>query len=101
MVHAENDISLYKNSERVINAYSAPLRDGNERQIGTLIVLNDVTRLRRLENIRRDFAANVSHEIKTPLTAIKGFVETLQHGPWKTPWKANAFWGLFQNTLTA
>ena len=40
-------------------------------------MISDVTQLRRLENMRRDFAASVSHEIKTPLTAIKGFVETL------------------------
>ena len=53
--------------------------DADNKQIGILVVLNDVTQLRRLENMRRDFAANVSHEIKTPLTAIKGFVETLQH----------------------
>jgi two-component system, OmpR family, phosphate regulon sensor histidine kinase PhoR len=43
-------------------------------------VISDVTQLRRLENMRRDFAASVSHEIKTPLTAIKGFVETLVTG---------------------
>ena len=42
--------------------------------------MNDVTRLRRLENVRRDFVANVSHEIRTPLTSIKGFVETLLDG---------------------
>jgi two-component system phosphate regulon sensor histidine kinase PhoR len=46
-------------------------------------VLNDVTRLRKLENIRRDFVANVSHELKTPITAIKGFVETLTDGEQK------------------
>ena len=44
------------------------------------MVLNDVTRIRRLENIRRDFVANVSHELKTPITAIQGFVETLLEG---------------------
>jgi two-component system phosphate regulon sensor histidine kinase PhoR len=43
-------------------------------------VLHDVTELRRLENIRREFVANVSHELKTPVTAIKGFVETLRDG---------------------
>ena len=42
--------------------------------------MNDITRLKKLENIRRDFVANVSHEIKTPITAIKGFVETLKDG---------------------
>jgi signal transduction histidine kinase len=44
---------------------------------GTLLVLSDVTDLRRLEMIRRDFVANVSHELKTPLTAIAGYAETL------------------------
>jgi signal transduction histidine kinase len=44
---------------------------------GTVIVLHDLTRLRRLETVRRDFVANVSHELKTPLTAISGYAETL------------------------
>jgi two-component system phosphate regulon sensor histidine kinase PhoR len=44
------------------------------------VVLNDITRLQRLETIRRDFVANVSHELKTPITAIKGSVETLLSG---------------------
>jgi two-component system phosphate regulon sensor histidine kinase PhoR len=47
---------------------------------GAVLVLNDVTRLRRLERVRRDFVANVSHEIKTPITTIAGFVETLLDG---------------------
>ena len=47
---------------------------------GVVIVLHDVTDLRRLERVRRDFVANVSHELKTPLTSIKGYVETLQYG---------------------
>ncbi|MBW2674545.1 MAG: PAS domain S-box protein [Deltaproteobacteria bacterium] len=46
----------------------------------TMIVLRDVTRLKRLERIRADFVANVTHEIKTPLTAILGFIETLREG---------------------
>ena len=47
---------------------------------GAVIVLNDVTRMRHYEAIRRDFVANVSHEIKTPVTTIKGFAETLLDG---------------------
>jgi two-component system phosphate regulon sensor histidine kinase PhoR len=76
----EDDFVLYQDGERVLNIHSAPLQDADGEQIGSLLVLNDVTRLRHLENVRSDFVANVSHEIKTPLTAIKGFVETLQHG---------------------
>ncbi|MDP2923484.1 MAG: ATP-binding protein [Candidatus Omnitrophota bacterium] len=47
---------------------------------GCLLVIHDITQLRKLEAIRRDFVANVSHELKTPLTSIKGFVETLLDG---------------------
>lgn len=74
----EKDIRLYGDGERILNAHSAILQDAKGKSIGALMVLNDVTTLRRLENIRREFVANVSHEIKTPITAIKGFVETLR-----------------------
>lgn len=47
---------------------------------GAVAVLEDITELKRLENIRTEFAANVSHELKTPLTSIRGFVETLETG---------------------
>ena len=47
---------------------------------GIILTFHDITRLRRLEEIRKDFVANVSHEIKTPITAIKGFTETLLDG---------------------
>ena len=74
----EDDFVLFRGEERILNVHSSPLYDAGSQQIGTLLVINDVTRLRHLENVRSDFVANVSHEIKTPLTAIKGFVETLQ-----------------------
>src|SRR3989454_8444796 len=44
---------------------------------GALLVVRDVTELRRLETVRRDFVANVSHELKTPLTSLAGYAETL------------------------
>lgn len=47
---------------------------------GVVLAFHDITRLRQLEDIRKDFVANVSHEIKTPITAIKGFAETLLEG---------------------
>jgi two-component system phosphate regulon sensor histidine kinase PhoR len=56
------------------------LLDAQGNDIGILVVFNDISDLKQLEQIRRDFVANVSHELRTPITAIKGFVETLQEG---------------------
>jgi len=58
---------------------ATPIRS-NDATSGSVIVLHDISELRRLERARRDFAANVSHEFKTPLTAIQGFAETLLSG---------------------
>lgn len=93
---AEDDIVLYQNSEKILNLKSSPLLDAGKKQIGTLVVINDVTQLRRLENMRKDFVANVSHEIKTPLTAIKGFVETLHRGGVDTTEETERFLGIIQ-----
>ena len=92
----EKDIILYAEQETILSALGTLLWDGNRNRIGALIVLNDVTRLRKLENIRRDFVANVSHEIKTPITAIKGFVETLRDGAAKNPEDAERFLAIVQ-----
>ena len=92
----EKDITISSDGEGLVNARGAILRDAGGKQIGALIVLNDVTRLRRLENIRRDFASNVSHEIKTPITAIKGFVETLRDGAIRNPEDAERFLGIIE-----
>jgi len=56
-----------------------------EKPTGAVVVLHDVTELRRLERVRQDFVANVSHEFKTPLTAIQGFAETLLAGALDDP----------------
>jgi two-component system phosphate regulon sensor histidine kinase PhoR len=62
---------------------------GGERK--TMLVFHDVTRLKKLERIRTDFVANVTHEIRTPLTAIIGFAETLQGEAWENPGTARKF----------
>ncbi len=62
----------------VLETHASPFK--GEQTAGVVVVLHDVTELRRLERVRRDFVANVSHELKTPLTSIKGYVETLQSG---------------------
>jgi two-component system phosphate regulon sensor histidine kinase PhoR len=61
---------------------------------GAVIVLHDITELRKLERIRRDFVANVSHEFRTPLTAIQGFSETLLAGAVNDPNNRDRFLGI-------
>ena len=62
---------------RSLELRASVLRDGDGELAGAVLVLHDVTSLRKLESMRRDFVANVSHELKTPLTAIRGMVETM------------------------
>ena len=82
----EQDIEFHRGeSGQILKVMGTALRDVNQSPIGAVIVLNDVTRLKRLENMRRDFVANVSHELKTPITSIKGFVETLLGGALDNP----------------
>jgi len=90
----EDDLVLHGGEDRYLQAHGTHLLGAGKRRLGALIVLNDVTRLRRLENVRRDFVANVSHELKTPITAIKGFVETLLDGAIEQPDDARRFLGI-------
>jgi two-component system, OmpR family, phosphate regulon sensor histidine kinase PhoR len=64
---------------------------------GAVVVLHDVTELRRLERVRQDFVANVSHEFKTPLTAIQGFAETLLGGALDDPTNNRRFLDIIRN----
>jgi two-component system phosphate regulon sensor histidine kinase PhoR len=66
--------------DQVVEMHAAPLRDRKGELSGAVVVLHDITALRRLERVRREFVANVSHELKTPVTAITGFIETLRDG---------------------
>lgn len=76
----KNEIAISHDQERkyvIMNV--APFFKGEEL-LGTVSIFSDITELRKLENIRKDFMANVSHELKTPLTNILGYAETLSGG---------------------
>lgn len=72
----EREITFEKPKRRVFQVHFSPVRrDG--KLTGVVSVFHDLTEIRRLEEVRRDFVANLSHELKTPLTAIRGYAETL------------------------
>jgi two-component system phosphate regulon sensor histidine kinase PhoR len=75
-----NEIHIYYPEEKILDANLAPLFDEEGHFVGVVVVLHDITEIRRLEKIRSDFVANASHELKTPVTSIRGFAETLLDG---------------------
>lgn len=75
----EEDIVITRSDEQIYNVHSTALCNSSGKRLGTLIIFHDITRIRKLETMHKDFASNVSHELKTPLTSIKGFVETLEN----------------------
>ena len=83
----ETDLPLPTEGERFFHLHGASLPSS----AGAVIVLTDMTRIRRLESLRRDFVANVSHELKTPVTSIQGFVEALLDGAINDPKQTERF----------
>lgn len=76
---------------RILQLRAALLLNENQERLGLLIMLNDMTRIHKLENLRREFVANVSHELRTPITSVKGFIETLKDGAIEDPAHARRF----------
>lgn len=78
----EKEMEIYSPEYRVLNVYANPIILNNDptRKLGMVYLFQDVTKVKKLERVREDFVANVSHELKTPLTSIKGFIETLKDG---------------------
>jgi two-component system phosphate regulon sensor histidine kinase PhoR len=75
---ADGEVSLASPGEVYLHVSVAPLRGADDAEtLGHVVVLRDMTRLKKLERIRTDFVANVSHELKTPLAAIRAALETL------------------------
>lgn len=74
-----------------IRVTGTPLGLEGEKSFGVLLIIEDITQLKKLENMRRDFVSNVTHELKTPLTSIRGFIDTLKNGAIKEEAVANRF----------
>ncbi|PRX25112.1 PAS/PAC sensor signal transduction histidine kinase [Orenia metallireducens] len=71
------ELEMLVPEQRVFRVQIAPIEGIKESTVGVVAVLRDITDIRRLEEMRKEFVGNVSHELKTPLTSIKGYVETL------------------------
>ena len=69
--------------ERYVNILFAPFKDENERPGGVIAVIQDITEHVRLDNMRKEFVADVSHELKTPITSIMGYADTLLEGEYE------------------
>ncbi len=78
--HIRDEMNFYYPEERILEINLSPISQADEEWSGVLIVLHDITAVRRLERMRSEFVANVSHELKTPIAAVKGFAETLLAG---------------------
>jgi two-component system, OmpR family, phosphate regulon sensor histidine kinase PhoR len=85
------EISLGQEAPIILDVTISAVLGLSEEEQKTMMVFHDVTRLKKLEKIREDFVANVTHEIKTPLTAIIGFIETLEGGAIKEEATAKKF----------
>ena len=69
-----------KLGDTYVNLFFAPFKDENDRPAGVIVVIQDITEHVRLDNMRKEFVADVSHELKTPITSIMGYAETLTEG---------------------
>lgn len=92
----EKDVELVGNDKVYLQLHASPMRLQNDFRYGVVLVFSDVTRLRALESMRRDFVSNVSHELRTPLTSIQGFAETLLNPAVKDPKEIQNFLQIIQ-----
>ena len=81
----------FKIERRHFEVYGVPIIGKNDVWKGILLVFHDITEIKKLEQTRKDFVANVSHELKTPVTSIKGFSETLLDGAMENKETLEAF----------
>ncbi|WP_099222631.1 two-component system histidine kinase PnpS [Listeria costaricensis] len=76
----QEEVTLYFPREMILDASVSPILNEEGEISGIILLLHDITQIRHLEQVRSEFVANVSHELKTPVTALKGFAETLLDG---------------------
>jgi len=89
-------------AEQHLQVFAAPLKAGASDEVqGVVIVMSDITRLVKLQSIRKDFAANVSHELRTPIQVIKGFAENILNSSFENKDEVRHFAGIIaKNTQT-
>lgn len=92
-----NDIEMYVPTSKHIDVNIIPYGQYGEEVESILLLLYDISQIRRLEKVRTEFVANASHELRTPVTAIKGFAETLMDGALQTPELAEKFISIIAN----
>ncbi len=87
------ELHLNQNGKQILFIHTVPLHntDNHKRNVGALAYITDITQVRKLEDIRSEFVSNVTHELKTPLTSIQGFIETLKNGAISNPAVAEKF----------
>ncbi|MBD7907948.1 two-component system histidine kinase PnpS [Sporosarcina gallistercoris] len=84
-VHEQQIRIQQDNGPLDLNVYGAPVIGRHGNWLGIIVVFHDISKIIRLEEVRKDFVANVSHELRTPVTSIKGFAETLLDGALSDP----------------
>ena len=86
----EGETVVFGDNARYLQVHGTII-PGTDNDARIVLVLNDVTKLKNLEQVRKDFVANVSHELKTPITAVKGYIETLLGGDYRNLEVAESF----------
>lgn len=94
---SSDEIELYVPNTKYIDVNIIPYGPAKEKIESILVLLYDISAIRRLETVRTEFVANASHELRTPVTAIKGFAETLLDGAMATPELAEKFVTIIAN----
>jgi two-component system phosphate regulon sensor histidine kinase PhoR len=92
----EKEVRLWAQGDRIFKCNCTAHPGADTDPIRMLVVFEDITRLKALENLRRDFTANVSHEFKTPLSSIKGYLETLIDDPLDDAEKTRKFLSIIE-----